>query len=1787
MDNNGEFMLLNAGYEANSAHTVFVTNSKRDGEITRPNQYWSQGISWFGGLYIDKSNSNVSWGTQYKYYGDKFSNQTVFPMVGEKDSRGRFKVTTATNIIKYKFDGGKLTINTLSKQEITDTYVLVGDYQGSWNNQDNNHKFSDDHYTKTISLTLAQNATGIQDKGANGKWFRFKGCKWDDWYTQFNRSNTVLLGDDDVIDKNNSLGDEDDRILVKAPYTNNVYTFTYFKIDDKNYLQIEVEEASETPHTGDKFYIMGSHNSWCKNCEEHKMTVVDGEYAYKTYENITDNWDFKVAKEDGTELGWSYFSQSKSDYTCSEVPATISNIRPNSYSGAKNLTIYWDGSNVYVHVEDYVAPITTYTVTLHPNNGGASTIVRENVPEGSNSSALNLSAITYGTGTATWYTNEACTEPFTSVTGDMHLYAKWGVSGNYYIVGCLQTASDGGDSGNWSNDLSRQMTYESGSSGKCSFTFVAPAGKYPFEIIKNKSWSEKINSGNYDGMFDNSISDVTLSASHGHLMFELASPKKVTVSYNGKVSVKVEDYSFDNSKTWRIKTSWDTGEGEWHYNTVMTNNGTTNATAILRNVSGTRSFIISTKTNDNDAQAVIGNETFNALYVDMTSPSTGLTWNTSSAKRDGSDNFNSTTPQADGNYWRNCKFTLAEQSDIRISFDGGKIRCDILPKYTVTFNSNGGSEVASQTMFEGRTASEPADPTKSGFKFEGWQRSGADYNFNTPVTANITLDAVWTPVWTVSFNTGGGTTIDPQYVENGQTAIRPDDPEKPNHTFNYWELNSTEFDFTTAITANTELVASWTYAPAPISSVSISQAAIYTWESDEVYTLVGSVVPADIEGATLSWSSNAESVVTVDDGVISVVGPGTANVTFSARDYYGTELSKTCVVTVAPCEKQAADAPKYSATITGFNTVDGDATLDGLWDESNDNTEPATIRIVKLKLSNNNYVYDDNGTVKMSTDASLATAQWYEIPTGETYSPNWTGSSFALYEFKNVSTGNYMRRGNGRYGDNGAWFYYTTLADSRTTDGNQYKFFYDNTMGTHLVCREGADYNEGQTINELKKAFAIHNNNLNWPDGYSGHCAAPMVICGYTNDPGGNTYTKLHETVVVDPSYPNPAYIYSQMNGSYYRMKENATVTANCGALAQPDIIRVELYADAATSVKLTKIDETEVCTIALAANEEKVFTYIVTDGSLLDGETAYVIKAMDSHAAIRSVAVTSFETKNPATPDLHWTTTPVREHLLLDGNFTYTAASSDSQGAISYASGNTNIAQVDSQTGEVTPVGANTTTISATIAADECHAANTISYEVSFLGLQDYINTESVTNVTLPGDFTSENIVINKAITIDGNNHAIGNLTVQTRGDLTLSGALTVQDFTICTNAGNSEHPALSGQVRNATNLTANGNAYFLYTVDPSGHVQYGWYDFTVPFRVDVMTGIAGIQNETLNEDFVNERDYAIMEHLGEKQANGEYSYKKFRGVMQPNKLYSITLDNRDNYNTVRFKKTNDGGALVADDNVTLNEHSSSEAKRANWNGVGNGTLHHANANLSSAGYIQIYQSGDKTFKTYNKNDISLVVGTAFMVQQEGGTMILNQASHGELRAPARQSDDQRPAISIQIAREGKPFSDQLFITANEDAQPTYTPGVDVAKAGNIGNVNVPQIWTNAYDTKLCVHEAQLINGEAPYALSLYAPADGTYTLTGLNIPEDYTLYLTYNGRAIWNLSISETYALDLIKGINSEYGLMIVESYKTPTGMEEISSQPAVFRKILRNGILYILHNGKIYNAQGAEVK
>jgi pilin isopeptide linkage protein/uncharacterized repeat protein (TIGR02543 family) len=67
-------------------------------------------------------------------------------------------------------------------------------------------------------------------------------------------------------------------------------------------------------------------------------------------------------------------------------------------------------------------------------------------------------------------------------------------------------------------------------------------------------------------------------------------------------------------------------------------------------------------------------------------------------------------------------------------------------QYTVKFESNGGTAVANQTVNYNEKVVKPADPTKSGYVFKGWFKDSdltEEYDFNTPVTGDLTLYAKW------------------------------------------------------------------------------------------------------------------------------------------------------------------------------------------------------------------------------------------------------------------------------------------------------------------------------------------------------------------------------------------------------------------------------------------------------------------------------------------------------------------------------------------------------------------------------------------------------------------------------------------------------------------------------------------------------------------------------------------------------------------------------------------------------------------------------------------------------------------------------------------------------------------------------------------------------------------------------------------------------------------------------------------------------------------------------------
>ena len=118
---------------------------------------------------------------------------------------------------------------------------------------------------------------------------------------------------------------------------------------------------------------------------------------------------------------------------------------------------------------------------------------------------------------------------------------------------------------------------------------------------------------------------------------------------------------------------------------------------------------------------------------------------------------------------------------------GAQITGEVIGAYTVTFQSEGGSEVASQIRANA-PADQPADPTKEGYTFIGWYKGEEKWNFADAVTEAMTLTAKWQiNRYTITFDTAGGSEV-PSITQDYGTAITPPAaPTRTGYTFAGWD----------------------------------------------------------------------------------------------------------------------------------------------------------------------------------------------------------------------------------------------------------------------------------------------------------------------------------------------------------------------------------------------------------------------------------------------------------------------------------------------------------------------------------------------------------------------------------------------------------------------------------------------------------------------------------------------------------------------------------------------------------------------------------------------------------------------------------------------------------------------------------------------------------------------------------------------------------------------------------------------------------------------------------------
>ena len=178
-----------------------------------------------------------------------------------------------------------------------------------------------------------------------------------------------------------------------------------------------------------------------------------------------------------------------------------------------------------------------------------------------------------------------------------------------------------------------------------------------------------------------------------------------------------------------------------------------------------------------------------------------------------------------------------------------------LKQWTVTFTDGEGNAIDTVQVYDGEEAKAPKTPTKDGFVFAGWSAK------TDSVTEDMTIDATWKPVWTVTFTDGNGNTLSTVQVEDGKAAKAPASPKLDGYDFSGCNADYSK------VTDNITVNAVWKIRPTAgmnnalrsaksyLSTMPFSYTGLIEQLQYEKYSYEEAVYAADNCGA--NWSEQA------------------------------------------------------------------------------------------------------------------------------------------------------------------------------------------------------------------------------------------------------------------------------------------------------------------------------------------------------------------------------------------------------------------------------------------------------------------------------------------------------------------------------------------------------------------------------------------------------------------------------------------------------------------------------------------------------------------------------------------------------------------------------------------------------------------------------------------------------------------------------------------------------------------------------------------------------------------
>ena len=424
------------------------------------------------------------------------------------------------------------------------------------------------------------------------------------------------------------------------------------------------------------------------------------------------------------------------------------------------------------------------------------------------------------------------------------------------------------------------------------------------------------------------------------------------------------------------------------------------------------------------------------------------------------------------------------------------------------------------------------------------------------------------------------------------------------------------------------------------------------------------------------------------------------------------------------------------------------------------------------------------------------------------------------------------------------------------------------------------------------------------------------------------------------------------------------------------------------------------------------------------------------------------------------------------------------------------------------------------------------------------------------------------------------------------------------------------SGQVDGSGKVGDDDNtkmkAYFKLSHN-GGFKARQWYAVAVPWQIAVPTyqvgGVAAYQNGAymsmkLGRDYDLVRyDGGIRSQRGNVQdcwvyVEDDIDVDHKPAIMYPGVFYMVYLAQKAD--TLRFERVS-GTPFRYDQRVVslaVQNNTSTATGDDNWNGIANPTMHYAYVNANAI-YGQQYVVDEEGHGSYDQIDLTknaLIVGMPVFVQTISESVVVNkdieEAFSAPSGAPRRVSGTEvwnTQKVEVQLVPTGLSYSDRVFIQTEQGKADRYTIGADLAKAGV--SAYKAQMWINRYDHKLCYNTVAPVNNSASYPLGISIPKAGEYAIT---VPEDCVegdnIYLTIDGRVVWNLSFSP-YVADFEKGTTTRYGIRLVRNLApaVTTDIENagMTVDESKVQKILLDDQVYILRGGNMYSVEGQMVK